>query len=123
MIFGTLLSPYIFDAVDYYGCYSLAATMNAIVLGYFIWCVKEVPRPKHKNCEVCHQFHRSNKTCKGLFSSAEKDNNQAWTVVRKTLNADSGATANAATNKVRIQLQVLGPYNNFQTKAITKTYI
>ena len=43
MLIGTLLSPYIFDSINYYGCYSLAISFNALVLAYFLFAVKEIP--------------------------------------------------------------------------------
>ena len=45
MLIGTLLSPYVFDAIDYYGCYSLAISFNALVILYFLFVVKEIPKP------------------------------------------------------------------------------
>ena len=45
MLIGTLLSPYVFDAIDYYGCYSLAISFNALVTLYFFFVVKEIPKP------------------------------------------------------------------------------
>ena len=45
MLLGTLLSPYVFDAIDYYGCYSLAISFNALVTLYFFFVVKEIPKP------------------------------------------------------------------------------
>ena len=45
MLIGTLLSPYAFNAIDYYGCYSLAISFNAVVILYFFFVVKEIPKP------------------------------------------------------------------------------
>ena len=44
MLIGTLLSPYIFDSINYYGCYGLAISFNALVLAYFLFAVKEIPK-------------------------------------------------------------------------------
>ena len=42
MLIGTLLSPYIFGAIKYYGCYSLAISLNMLVTVYFLLMVKEM---------------------------------------------------------------------------------
>ena len=45
MLIGTLLSPYIFDGINYYGCYGLAITLAGLMSAYCIFLVKEAPNP------------------------------------------------------------------------------
>ena len=58
MLIGTLLSPYIFGAIKYYGCYGLTISLNALVTVYFLVFIKEIPRPApnetSKICEITH---------------------------------------------------------------------
>ena len=70
MLAGTLLSPYIFDAVSYYGCYGIAIALSGLMAGYFMFFVKEIPRPDnmrdkfnqppngHKEISKVHQHER-----------------------------------------------------------------
>ena len=56
MLIGTVLSPYIFDAVDYYGCYGLAISFNALVTIYFLFVIKEIPKPSsHDASKICEK--------------------------------------------------------------------
>ena len=66
MLIGTLLSPYIFGAINYYGCYGLAISFNTLVTVYFLFFVKEIPRPasneKPKICEnILHNTEKVSK--------------------------------------------------------------
>lgn len=45
MLIGTILSPYMFDAISYYGCYCLAIALSGLVSAYLIFVVKEIPKP------------------------------------------------------------------------------
>ena len=64
MLVGTLLSPYIFDAISYYGCYGIAVTLSGLMVGYFMFIVKEVPRPANL-CQKCNQpLNDHNENCK-----------------------------------------------------------
>ena len=58
MLIGTLLSPYIFGAIKYYGCYSLAISFNVLVAVYFLLLVKEIPRPaSNETSKICEKIH------------------------------------------------------------------
>ena len=45
MLIGTILSPYMFNAISYYGCYGLAIALSGLVSAYLIFVVKEIPKP------------------------------------------------------------------------------
>ena len=58
MLIGTLLSPYIFGAINYYGCYGLAISFNALVTVYFLLFIKEIPRPaSNETSKICEKIH------------------------------------------------------------------
>ena len=58
MLIGTLLSPYIFGAIKYYGCYGLAISFNALVTVYFLLFVKEIPRPdSNETSKIWEKIH------------------------------------------------------------------
>ena len=58
MLIGTLLSPYIFGAIKYYGCYGLAISFNALVTVYFLLFVKEIPRlASNETSKICETIH------------------------------------------------------------------
>lgn len=97
MLIGTLLSPYIFDALKYYGCYSLAIILNAIVLAYFVFAVKEIPKPVIKQrCEVCNQNHKEHvHTCEALLTNDPPPPYQLpWTVNGDTTSNESEISGN-----------------------------
>ena len=95
MLIGTLLSPYIFDALKYYGCYSLAIILNALVLAYFIFAVKEIPKPViEKKCDVCNQHHNGH-TCDTLLTDDPPPPYQPlWTVNGETASNHSEISEN-----------------------------
>ena len=120
MLVGTLLSPYIFDAIDYYGCYGLAIALNAIVLTYFIFLIKELPKPKNQNCQMCHHPHTSNTACHALLLTGEGSNNQLWTVNGEKADAGASVIEDKANNK-NIVLHAVGSskfYVQFQAHCI-----
>ena len=58
MLIGTLLSPYIFGAIKYYGCYGLTISLNALVTVYFLVFLKEIPRPaSNETSKICEKIH------------------------------------------------------------------
>ena len=58
MLIGTLLSPYIFGTIKYYGCYGLAISLNAFVTVYFLLFVKEIPRAvSNEISNVCEKIY------------------------------------------------------------------
>ena len=59
MLVGTLLSPYIFDAISYYGCYCIAIFLSGSVAAYLMFVVKEIP-PVLETCKSCNQIKKDN---------------------------------------------------------------
>ena len=72
MLIGTVLSPYIFDAVDYYGCYGLAISFNALVTIYFLFVIKEIPKPSsHDASKICEKdYPKTRDTCDMVSNSS-----------------------------------------------------
>ena len=59
MLIGTVLSPYMFDAISYYGCYGLAITLCGLVSAYLIFVVKEIHKPvDNLICITCNQIKK-----------------------------------------------------------------
>ena len=77
MLIGTLLSPYVFDAIDYYGCYSLAISFNALVTLYFFFVVKEIPKPSsHDKSKI---YEKDRPDVKNASENLEKESNTSYT--------------------------------------------
>ena len=74
MLVGTVLSPYMFDAISYYGCYGLAITLSGLVSAYFLFVIKEIPKPVDNNeMEMTVPKYSNNKSVNG-------DNDSDYTI-------------------------------------------
>ena len=59
MLIGTLLSPFMFDAISYYGCYGTSIVLSGLMAAYFMFFVKECPKPEN----ICEQCNKPLKDC------------------------------------------------------------
>ena len=60
MLLGTLLSPFMFDAISYYGCYGISITLCGLMAAYFMFFVKECPKPENLS-EKSEAYQSGNK--------------------------------------------------------------
>ena len=60
MLLGTLLSPFMFDAISYYGCYGISITLCGLMAAYFMFFVKECPKNANLS-EKSEAYQNANK--------------------------------------------------------------